>query len=113
MKISEHQLQVQIINYLRARHIFCFAVPNGFYSGAKNKFSYIKKRKDEGLTPGVSDIIVLLPNAKTIFLELKVEKNGQNPAQYLFQKRVEELGFKYYLIRSQEELMNCQEFKFS
>jgi hypothetical protein len=106
MKISEHQLQVQIVNYLRVRHIFCFAVSNGFYGGKDRvkAAKHVNKLKSEGFMVGAADLVVLLPRAKTVFLELKVGSNGQQPSQLLFQKNVEELGFKYHVVKSLEDV---------
>ena len=58
-----------------------------------------KRKVNTGLLRGVSDLIVIIPN-KIIFVELKKEKGIQSEAQKEFQKRIELLGFEYYLIRS-------------
>lgn len=63
------------------------------------------KRKDIEIKKGASDVIVVLIN-KVLFCELKVGRNGQSDAQKDFQKLVESLGFKYYLIRSLNEFKN-------
>ena len=108
MKISESQLQEQIVSYLLVNHIFCFSVPNGFYGG-KDKFTTIKhvaKLKKQGLRTGVSDLIILLPYPRVIFLELKVGYNKQESSQIQFQNDVEKLGYEYHLARSLEDVKN-------
>lgn len=57
-----------------------------------------------GLLSGVSDLIVVL-EGKVLFVEVKNEKGKQSPKQKIFQSQVENLGFKYYLVR------NLKDFK--
>jgi len=107
MKIKECQLQALIVQYFRLKGIFVFSVPNGFWCGFKNKiaiYKYINKLKREGFKKGVSDLIVLLPKAITLFLELKVNDNKQSPEQKQFEKDVKSLGFDYHLIRNWEDV---------
>ena len=102
--MSEDQLQQQIVIWFKnelQRHGkgFIFSVPNG---GSRNPIE-AKKLKATGATAGVSDLIVLLPGAKTLFVELKTEKGIQSDNQKEFAERVEVLGYKYLLIRSLEQ----------
>jgi len=55
-----------------------------------------------GLTKGVSDTILVLPG-KTIYLEFKTGSGYQSPEQVQFQKRIEDLGHEYWLVRSIEQ----------
>jgi DNA-binding sugar fermentation-stimulating protein len=101
MKQEEHQIQVAIINYLRANRIFCFAVPNG---GQRN-IIVAKKLKDEGSLAGVSDFIILL-HSRCIFVEVKNAKGKQQDSQKDFQAVVESLGFEYLLWRSIDDAIS-------
>ncbi len=59
---------------------------------------------------GVSDLIVLKPNGETIFVEIKTDVGIQSLVQIKFQNKVEELGFKYFVVRSLDdfkELILC------
>lgn len=62
-----------------------------------------KRKKNTGLLAGASDLVLLLPNKKTIFVEVKHGKNKQTEKQIEFQKRVQALGFEYWLVYSLEE----------
>jgi hypothetical protein len=83
-----------------------FSVPNG---GSRNIIE-AKKLKSTGLMAGVSDLIVLKPNGETIFVEIKTDVGIQSLVQIKFQNKVEELGFKYFVVRSLDdfkELILC------
>lgn len=78
-----------------------FAVPNG---GKRNKFEAARLQK-QGVTPGVSDIICMVPNKEYHFLclETKTETNDQSEHQIQFQKEVEQVGGLYVMFRSAAE----------
>lgn len=84
-----------------------FSVPNG---GTRN-IREAMTMKATGLLSGVSDLIVVLPNGKLLFVELKLQKGRQSETQKDFEIRVCNLGFEYHIIRSLEqfkELVNVQ-----
>ena len=105
--MTENQLQQQIIiwyknNYQIKGLGLIFSVPNG---GSRHILE-AKTLKATGQMAGVSDLIILMPNAKTIFVEVKVEKGVQSDKQKDFENVVTALGFEYYLIRSLEQFKN-------
>ena len=59
-----------------------------------------------GLLSGVSDLIVVL-KGRVIFVEVKNEVGKQSEKQIKFQQQVENLGFKYYLVRNLEDFKKC------
>lgn len=75
-----------------------FSVPN---SGKDKKEQLYKK--NTGMLAGVADLILLLPNEKCVFIEMKTAKGTQKEAQEAFEKDVKALGFEYYLVRSLEQ----------
>lgn len=107
--MTEDQLQQKcVINFKNNYQIkgfgLIFSVPNG---GSRNSVE-AKKLKLTGALAGVSDLIVLL-HQKTLFIELKIEKGIQSEVQHLFEKNVSNLGFKYYLARSENEFIKIIE----
>lgn len=91
----EHEHQVAFFQYVDLKLIkkypfldkLLFAVPNG---GHRSK-SQAGKLKAEGVTSGVSDIILLYPARGYNFLciEMKYGKNTQSKEQKLFEARVD------------------------
>jgi hypothetical protein len=76
-----------------------FSIPNG---GTRHIMEAMTL-KATGLLKGASDLIVILPNKKLIFVELKMPKGVQSIEQKDFESRVILLGFEYHIIRSLEE----------
>lgn len=105
--MTESKLQQEIFQWFQNTYclkhhnprLCIFSVPNG---GTRNKLEAITL-KATGLLPGVSDLIILQPNGKTIFVEVKTEKGIQSEKQKDFETTVTNLGFEYYLVRSLDE----------
>lgn len=74
-----------------------FSVPNDSINAIETK-----RKLNTGLLKGASDLIVILPN-KILFIEVKTEKGVQSDMQKDFEKRVNTLGFDYYLVRNLEQ----------
>jgi len=89
-------------NYQMNEKGLIYSVPNG---GSRNIVE-AKKLKATGTMAGVADLTILLPNGKTIFVELKTETGKQSEVQKIFESKVVNLNFDYYLIRSIEEFKN-------
>lgn len=101
--MSEDQIQQQLVIYFRNNiKGIIFSVPNG---GSRN-VAEAKKLKNTGLLPGVSDLIILLPNEQTIFIEVKTDKGKQSEVQINFEKKVFEMGYKYFVVKNIEEFKN-------
>jgi hypothetical protein len=79
----------------------CFAVPSGGF----RKPIEAKILKGQGVKPGVSDVILLIPNGQysSLCIEFKVGNGKQSPYQKSWQEAAEKHGNKYIIIRSFDE----------
>lgn len=84
-----------------------FAVPNG---GSRNKLEAINLKR-QGVKPGVSDVILLIPKGgfASLCMEFKTKSGKQSSEQKEFQKQAEMCGSKYVIVRSVKEAI--QEMK--
>ena len=110
-KDIEHSLQVCCVHWFRIQYpeyaTLLFAVPNG---GARNAITGARL-KDEGVTAGVADLILLLPQWFTTWrgekgckyaglcIEMKTPTGRQSPEQRAWQAAVEAQGYKYAIAR--------------
>ena len=54
--------------------------------------------------PGEADLTLFAKGGKTVFIEVKTPTGRQSKQQRAFQKRAEELGFEYMIVRSLEDI---------
>lgn len=108
-KHEESQIQRSCLRWFRLQYpqyaLLCFAVPNG---GARNKRE-ASIMKAEGVTAGVSDLILLKPAGPfaSLCIEMKTMEKGsrQRESQRLWQQAVEAAGNKYVICRTLEQFM--------
>jgi hypothetical protein len=79
------------------------AVPNGGYRNAVEA----KIMKGEGVTPGVSDLLLLIPmkGFGCLGIEMKSDKGKQTVNQFEWQKEFEKNGNKYAVCKSLDEFI--------
>jgi len=107
LKNSEHDFQVSIFDYvnkvLPALRPYMFAIPNG---GARHVVVAVKLKK-EGVTKGVYDIFISIPNltAHGLYIECKAGKNLLTKEQEGFRDRMREIGYICEECRSIEDFI--------
>lgn len=78
--------------YKRRLRDFVFAIPNGMHvaGDARKRAIYVAALKRQGLTPGVSDVFLSLPNEiyHGLYIEFKFGKNKPSADQVAFQKNM-------------------------
>ena len=105
---EEHRIQCACVNWFRLQYpdhaSALFAVPNG---GRRDRVSGAKL-KAEGVLPGVSDLILLLPRGRHhgLLIEMKTERGKQSHAQRDWQRDMVHRGYKYLVIRSIDEFID-------
>ena len=104
---EEHRLQCTCVRWFRLKYPrlknLLFAVPNG---GSRNK-AEASRMKEEGVTSGVSDLILLTPNRYygALCIEMKTPKGRQSESQRQWQQEAEANGAKYVLCRTLDDFM--------
>lgn len=81
-----------------------FAVPNG---GSRNKIEAVNLKR-QGVKPGISDVILLIPKKgyASLTLEFKTDKGKQSKEQEDFQRQAEMCGNKYVIVRSAQQAID-------
>lgn len=103
--MTEEHVQQEIVIWFNNNYCLKSQNPRGLIFSVPNdtkNFMELKRKKNTGLLSGVSDLIVILPNAKVLFIEVKFGSNKQQQNQIEFQKRIEELNHNYYVVYSLE-----------
>lgn len=103
---TENKIQQEIVLHINNKYclkhhkprFLLFSVPNDSINAIETK-----RKVNTGLLRGVSDLILVMPG-KLLFLEVKTDTGYQSESQREFQKRVEELGFSYHVVRSIEDV---------
>lgn len=104
---QESKIQQNCVRWFRLQYpklaILLFAVPNG---GARRRIEGAIM-KAEGVTAGVSDLLLMFPakNYHGLCIEMKTPNGKQQPSQKIWQRAVEDAGYKYVLCRSFEDFM--------
>ncbi len=107
MRHIESDIQRNCVKWFRLQYadiaLLLFAVPNG---GARNKIE-AGIMKGEGVTAGVADMLLLLPNSEhhALCIEFKTLKGRQQDSQKRFQRKVEAYGYRYEIVRSFDEFV--------
>ena len=106
---EEHRLQCACVQWFRMQYPELrgrlFAVPNG---GRRDAVTGAKLR-DEGVTAGVADLILLRRNSRygALLIEMKTPKGKQSESQKAWQQAVcAQDEYRYVVCRSLEEFMN-------
>lgn len=107
MKKYEHKLQCSCVKWFKMQYkkykLNLFAVPNG----AKRDVISANYYTSEGLTAGVADLFLSVPNNEYhgLFIEMKSNNGRQTESQKDFQTVVEAQNYRYELINSFADFM--------
>lgn len=117
MRYTESKIQREIVRYYRFMHpdVPIFSIPNGAQRNEKQG----KRLVDEGLTAGAADLFIPHKShfltaqgwieSNGIFVEVKSPEGRQSKAQKIFQKKVENLGYIYLIVKSLDDFITMYE----
>lgn len=101
---SEHKIQCALMDYLQIagrKDLHWFAIPNG----EKRHIAVASRLKAEGVRRGSPDLVFILPDGKTGFLEMKNASGSLSPDQKAFRDKAKELGHLWGMARSVDEAL--------
>jgi hypothetical protein len=107
MKHQESTLQTSCVKWFRLQYpnLVIYAVPNG---GSRN-VREAQRLKAEGVLAGVADLVIMLPQGKSLYIEMKVKGNRQTANQKDFQNKAITLGHTYAVCYTFEEFQKLVE----
>lgn len=102
LKISENDIQRQIVDWIRAvaPSVTAVAVPNGARRTAGGRAA----NAVPGLTPGVPDLVVIRPKGEVLWIEVKSPIGKVSDAQFAFHSKLLGLGHTCAVVRSIEDV---------
>ena len=109
MRHVESNTQIAAVRWFRDQypHLarLLFAIPNG---GARNAVTGAIL-KAEGVVPGVSDLLLLVPRGgyHGLCIEMKTRTGRQSKSQKEWQQEVEAQGYRYVVCRSEIDFRNA------
>ena len=97
----EAAVQKQIVEYIRAvlPRAIVAAIPNGSQRTASGR----PANAVAGLLPGMPDLVVVLPEGKVLWAEIKSEKGRVSPAQLNVHGELNALGHVCVVLRSVDD----------
>lgn len=94
MKISESHIEIATLQLLTANGYICWKFKDDM---SRSESGYVKNPWKRN---GISDLCVLLPKGRVLWLEIKTESGKQSKDQIEFQKDIESMGGEYHTATS-------------
>lgn len=101
IKITEREIQKAIVDTFR--QMTCNHNPMPLIFSNHNNATDIKQAtvaRSQGRIAGIPDLTILLPNGKTIFIEVKTDKGRVSPVQKQMHEQLQLLGHEVLVVRS-------------
>lgn len=97
-EILQSQCTVWFNNNHLQYHKCLFAITNNSVNKIGGALATAK-----GVKSGVSDLCLICPNGKTLWIEMKTPTGTQDKEQIIFQKQIEALNHTYVICRSLQQ----------
>lgn len=96
--LKESEIQSQILDYLKIKHIFHYRQNTGALETKSGRFMRFGCK-------GSPDIVCII-NGRYVGVEVKASHGQQSPDQKIFEANLRNAGGDYWLVRSLEELIS-------
>jgi hypothetical protein len=87
---------IQLLRLVADRRTIFMSIPNGMYSSARIGARFVKA----GLLAGAPDLLIITPDGRPHFMEVKAPDGRQSEAQKAFQAREAVVRLDYSVVRS-------------
>ncbi len=93
----QNQCWIWFLNNYGKKAIFC-AIPNDERDPVASR-----RKRLTGRVKGAADVMLILNEGRIVFVEFKLPKGRQSDAQRIFEQRVNDLGHRYFVIRTLDD----------
>lgn len=103
---KENKIQQDAVMWFNNNYCLKFHQPRWIILSIPNEGEdafEVKRKKDRGMLPGASDLLIIGPNRYVAFAETKTLTGVISKNQKEFQHRVTELGHDYFVYRSLDQ----------
>lgn len=104
MKHDESIIQASIVSALSLAGVYVFMIPND--AAGKTTMARASRLKAMGLRAGISDLVVMSPDGRAHFMEVKTETGRISPAQLRFMDLCTAREWPYAVCRSAHEALD-------
>jgi hypothetical protein len=104
MKHEESIIQAAIVSALSLAGVYVLMIPND--AAGNTSMAKAGRMKAMGLRAGVSDLVVMHPDGRAHFLEVKTATGVLSPAQIRFAELCIKRGWKYEVARTVEQSLD-------
>jgi len=112
-RLTEHEEQCLVVQYLEARGLLYFSVPNGVVFGlpGQAKYRYASYLRAEGLTRGAPDLVIEPPRGSSAvtFIEMKALSGKLSPEQGALHAAWRERGIRVLVAYGHEDAIKQME----
>lgn len=109
MRHEEEDLQIQCVRWFSLQYQKLALLLHHSPNGGRRTALEAARFKMMGTRKGFPDLVLLFPNARhhALFIELKSRKGVQRPSQKAMQSALEQVGYRYEVVRSFAEFQDC------
>jgi len=109
LELSANEITNRIVDEL-SDFAICIRLNSGKMS-AKYSSYYMSYKDIIRANEGISDLILILPNGDSLWLEIKAKRDKQRKSQALFEKILKELGHTYKMVGQSDMFDFCKRLR--
>lgn len=102
---SESKIQQEFVQWFNNNYCLIHHNPRWMILHIPNEGKNNGKLVSIGLYPGVADLLIVAPNGKSFFIEVKAQGGNQSPNQKKFEKHCNQTGVNYWIVDNIEDAL--------